>query len=176
MTSYFDLLPIQFHLLLFFSLSIGYGFRNRFAKERLNPKPFESPSIWFKKKPSLWFLFLVIEEELFFVSLLGLTLVLFFISKWWFGLIFLIEMLLVAGIITGLFTKYINVPISWITKKSLSLISDILVFCLVFRHFPYYTKFFSFEIPIWLPIAIFGTFAVLKSLLKTLNNPKQNYE
>jgi hypothetical protein len=171
MMEYINLLTSKFHLLLLFSLTVGVGF-SAYARARLNPS-FDSPLSWKQDNPSIWFRFLILEEGFFYSSMVGLGIILIIQFKWWFGLIFLFEYILLPGIILGLSKSIFPVryPDRWLLRKSISfLFSDIAVYYLIFSYLPFAIKVFSYEIPVWTFIVVAGSFSLFKFIFSIIKN------
>lgn len=171
MTDYFDLLPVSFHLFLLFSLMMSGRF-SKYARERMNPS-FESPPKW-HDEPTIgfrfWLKFLILEDGFFFASMFGLNLVLFIEYPWWYGIIFFLELVLFPGLIFGFLMNFISVkyPDRWLTMKSISFVSDIIVYYLIFSLLPFSINLFGYQMPVWLFLAVAGAIKLLPWLFSMI--------
>ncbi len=165
MNTFFEIFNWQFHLLFLASANIGTGF-GKFAKLRL------AGGIW---TGTLWFKFLIVEEGLFFSAQIGIAIFSSIAYSWWFGLIILIEQLLVGGLILGVIQGTLKLTYGsyrWVSIKTIGVIVDAFLFVFYINNLEYSVDLFGISFPFWvfmlafaLPRGIFGIITFITDLL-----------
>lgn len=174
MNNFFEIFDLKFHLLFLASgiISIGFG---KFAKLRLSASESYSismPLSW-TEKPTLWFKFLIVEDGLFLSAQIGIAIFSSIAYSWWFGLILLVEQMLIVGILLGLIQGIISPYNSaWTSVKSIGLIIDVFLFLFYLNSLEYSVDIFGISFPFWvfmlafaLPRGIFGIISFVRDLL-----------
>jgi hypothetical protein len=171
MNDYFDILPIGFHigLLSLYAIGIQMG---PFARERLSPT-IESPLIWKTKNPTFWFYLLVWEDSFFLNFNWLLAVYLSFSGLWWYGLIYAIELLILASVIVNIYRAVINFKTNAnnvFTFKSLGLVGDIITIGFLISFLPTHFSLFGWELQTWIFLGIAAIKPIFMIILNLVNS------